>query len=58
MPETPMSLNLQVEAELGGVRDQVLRIVISDRAMARRAASRTRLVGDMNSAGYKAFARA
>jgi mono/diheme cytochrome c family protein len=56
MPETPMSLNLQVEAELAGNRDQVLRIVFSDRADGGTRGQPTRaLVGDMSSAGYKAF---
>ncbi len=56
MPETPMILNMQVEAELGSNRDQVVRIVISDRADGQTRGQPTRaLVGDMNSAGYKAF---
>ncbi|MEP7340851.1 MAG: DUF1592 domain-containing protein, partial [Acidobacteriota bacterium] len=54
--ETPMSLNLQVDAELGGNRDQVVRILISDRADGTTRGQPTRaLVGDMTSAGYKAF---
>ncbi|MBI1763912.1 MAG: DUF1592 domain-containing protein [Acidobacteria bacterium] len=56
LPETPMLLNLQVDAELGQDRAQVLRIVISDRADGGTRGQPTRaLVGDMNSAGYKAF---
>ncbi|MGH9853575.1 MAG: DUF1587 domain-containing protein, partial [Blastocatellia bacterium] len=52
----PMALNLQVDAELGGNRDQVVRIVISDRADGMTRGQPTRaLVGDMNSAGYRAF---
>jgi len=52
----PMALNLQVDAELGGNRDQVVRIVISDRADGMTRGQPTRaLVGDMTSAGYKAF---
>jgi mono/diheme cytochrome c family protein len=54
--DKPMTLNLQVEAELGGNRDQVLRVVISDRADGQTRGQPTRaLIGDMNSAGYKAF---
>ncbi|MGH9838333.1 MAG: DUF1592 domain-containing protein [Blastocatellia bacterium] len=58
MPEgaTPMALNLQVDAELGSNRDQVVRIVISDRPDGQTRGAPTRaLVGDMTSAGYKAF---
>lgn len=56
MPETPMLLNMQVDAELGKNRDQVVRIVISDRADGGTRGQPTRaLVGDMKSAGYKAF---
>jgi mono/diheme cytochrome c family protein len=56
MPEGQYSLNLQVEAELGANRDQVLRIVISDRADGMTRGQPTRaLLGDMASAGYKAF---
>lgn len=56
MPEKPSILNLQVDAELGKNRDQVVRIVISDRADGQTRGQPTRaLVGDMNSAGYKAF---
>src|SRR5262249_26377961 len=56
MPEGRFSLNMQVDAELGGNRDQVVRIVISDRADGMTRGQPTRaLVGDMNSAGYKAF---
>jgi mono/diheme cytochrome c family protein len=56
MPEGRFSLNLQVDAELGGARDQVVRIVISDRADGMTRGQPTRaLVGDMTSAGYKAF---
>ncbi len=54
--ETPMSLNLQIEAELGANRDQVVRLVISDRADGMTRGQPTRaLIGDMKSAGYKAF---
>lgn len=58
MPEgdKPMSLNLQFEAELGKNRDQVVRIVISDRADGMTRGQPTRaLVGDMSSVGYKTF---
>ncbi|MGH9769643.1 MAG: DUF1587 domain-containing protein, partial [Blastocatellia bacterium] len=56
MPEGRFSLNLQVEAELGKNRDQVVRIVISDRADGMTRGQPTRaLVGDMTSPGYKAF---
>ncbi len=55
-PEGQFSLNLQVDAELGANRDQVVRIVISDRADGMTRGQPTRaLIGDMNSAGYKAF---
>lgn len=54
--DKPMLLNLQVEAELGKNRDQVVRVVISDRADGQTRGQPTRaLIGDMNSAGYKAF---
>ncbi|HEY8461689.1 MAG TPA: DUF1592 domain-containing protein, partial [Blastocatellia bacterium] len=56
MPEGQFSLNLQVDAELGANRDQVVRIVISDRADGMTRGQPTRaLLGDMTSAGYKAF---
>jgi mono/diheme cytochrome c family protein len=56
MPEGRFSLNLQAEAELGGDRDKVVRIVISDRADGMTRGQPTRaLIGDMTSAGYKAF---
>jgi mono/diheme cytochrome c family protein len=56
MPEGRFSLNLQVDAELGGNRDQVVRIVISDRADGMTRGQPTRaLIGEMTSAGYKAF---
>ncbi|MBS1790231.1 MAG: DUF1592 domain-containing protein [Acidobacteria bacterium] len=56
MPETPMLLNMQVDAELGSNRDQVVRIVISDRADGGTRGQPTRtLIGDMASVGYKAF---
>ena len=52
----PVLMNLQVEAEVGKNRDQVVRIVIADRADGQTRGQPTRaLVGDMNSAGYKAF---
>ncbi len=57
MPEgPPMLMNLEVEAELGKNRDQVARILIADRADGVTRGQPTRaLVGDMSSAGYKAF---
>ncbi|HWQ31407.1 MAG TPA: DUF1592 domain-containing protein [Blastocatellia bacterium] len=58
MPEgdEPMALNLEVAAELGGNRDQVVRIVISDRPDGQTRGTPVRaLVGDMQSAGYRAF---
>jgi mono/diheme cytochrome c family protein len=58
MPEggEPMALNLEVAAELGGNRDQVARIVISDRPDGQTRGTPVRaLVGEMQSAGYKAF---
>jgi hypothetical protein len=56
MPEGQFSMNLSVDAELGANRDQVVRILISDRADGMTRGQPTRaLVGDMSSAGYKAF---
>src|SRR5262245_7574969 len=56
MPEGRFTLNLQVDAELGANRDQVVRVVISDRADGMTRGQPTRaLIGDMDSAGYKAF---
>jgi Protein of unknown function (DUF1592)/Protein of unknown function (DUF1588)/Protein of unknown function (DUF1595)/Protein of unknown function (DUF1585) len=56
MPEGRFSLNLQVDAELSANRDQVVRVVISDRADGMTRGQPTRaLIGDMASAGYKAF---
>ncbi len=58
LPEsaTPVALNFQVEAELGQQREQVVRIVISDNpnGMTRGIPTRA-LIGDMKTAGYKAF---
>lgn len=56
MPETPMSLNMQVDAELGRNREQVVRIVISDRADGQTRGQPTRvLLGDMQSQAFKSF---
>jgi Protein of unknown function (DUF1592)/Protein of unknown function (DUF1588)/Protein of unknown function (DUF1587)/Protein of unknown function (DUF1595)/Protein of unknown function (DUF1585) len=56
MPEGRFSLNMQVDAELGSNRNQVVRIVISDRADGVTRGQPTRaLVGDMNSPAYQAF---
>ncbi|MBL8206987.1 MAG: DUF1592 domain-containing protein [Blastocatellia bacterium] len=56
MPETPMLMNLEITAELGKNREQVVRILISDRADGQTRGQPTRaLVGDMASAGFKAF---
>ncbi|MBA3442730.1 MAG: DUF1592 domain-containing protein [Pyrinomonadaceae bacterium] len=56
MPEGPFSMNMQVDAELGGNRDQVARIVIADRTDGMTRGQPTRaLIGDMTSAGYKTF---
>ncbi len=56
MPDQPTLLNMQVEAEIGSNRDQVARIVISDRADGQTRGAPTRaLVGDMKSTGYKNF---
>jgi hypothetical protein len=58
MPEgkEPMALNLRVEAEIGKDRNQVVRITISDRPDGQTRGVPTRaLIGDMSSAGYKAF---
>ena len=49
-------LELRFEAELTGNRDQVARILIADRADGRTRGQPTRgLIGDMKSAGYRAF---
>ncbi|HVF28963.1 MAG TPA: DUF1592 domain-containing protein [Pyrinomonadaceae bacterium] len=56
MPEGPTSLNLQLTAELSGNREQVVRILIADRADGVTRGQPTRaLVGDMKSAGYREF---
>ncbi len=57
LPEgAPMLLNLQIDVELGNNRDQVVRILISDRPDGGTRGQPTRaLIGDMSSAGYKAF---
>jgi mono/diheme cytochrome c family protein len=56
MPEGRFIMNLQVDAELAGNRDQVVRVVIADRADGMTRGQPTRaLIGDMKSAGYKAF---
>lgn len=56
MPKDPVSLNLQVDAELGNNREQVVRILIADRADGVTRGQPTRaLVGDMESVGYRAF---
>lgn len=56
MPEGPVSLNLQVDAELGSNREQVVRIVIADRADGVTRGQPTRaLMGDMKSAAYQEF---
>lgn len=56
-PESAGSLEFQATAELGGDRDQVFRIVLSDRedGSASRGAPTRALLGDMRSSGYKAF---
>jgi hypothetical protein len=54
--EKPLALNMQVEAELGKNREQVVRIVISDRADGAVRGQPTRaLIGDMQSAAFKSF---
>jgi hypothetical protein len=56
MPEGQFSMNIQVDAELGGDRNQVVRILISDRAdLGSRGIPTRALIGDMSSAGYKTF---
>lgn len=56
MPETPMLLNLQVDAELGKNREAVVRVVVSDRADGQTRGQPTRaLIGDMSSAGFKTY---
>lgn len=56
MPEGDYVLDLQVEAELGRNRDQVIRILIADREDGKTRGIPTRaLIGDMKSAGYRAF---
>lgn len=52
----PVLMNMQVDAELGKNRDQVVRLLIADRADGMTRGQPTRaLIGDMSSAGYKAF---
>ncbi|MBO0800563.1 MAG: DUF1595 domain-containing protein, partial [Blastocatellia bacterium] len=56
MPEGRFSLNMQVDAMLGKNHDQVVRIVISDRADGGTRGQPTRtLLGDMKSPAYRAF---
>ncbi len=52
----PMVLNFEVFAELGKNRDQVVRVLISDRPDGGTRGVPTRaLIGDMKSVGYKTF---
>lgn len=56
MPEGRFTMNLQVDAEIGKNRDQVVRILISDRADGVTRGQPTRaLIGDMKSPAYQAF---
>jgi mono/diheme cytochrome c family protein len=58
MPESkePMALNLEVHAEVGGDRNQVVRITIADRPDGQTLGPPTRaLVGDMKMPAYKTF---
>lgn len=56
MPAEPVLLNLLFDAELGGNHEQVVRIVIADRADGMTRGQPTRaLIGDMNTAAYRAF---
>jgi len=57
MPEGAFTFDLQVDAELGRDRDQVFRIMISDREDGGppRGQPTRALLGDMKSAGYKTF---
>ncbi|NOT59239.1 MAG: DUF1592 domain-containing protein, partial [Acidobacteria bacterium] len=58
MPESkdPMALNLEVHAEVGGDRNQVVRITFSDRPDGQTRITPTRgLVGDMKMPAYKTF---
>ena len=56
MPEGFSGVDLQVDAEVGRDRDQVFRILISDREDGGSQGIPTRaLVGDPKSAGYKTF---
>ncbi len=56
MPEKPTLLNMYIDAEIGANRDQVVRIVISDRADGQTRGQPTRaLIGDMKSTGYQNF---
>lgn len=56
IPEGQFTLNMQFDAELGGKRDQVVRIVVSDRPDGATRGQPTRaLIGDMKTAGYRAF---
>lgn len=57
MPEGRFTMDFQVDAEIAGDRNQVLRVTISDRPEggAARGTPVQAFLGDMNSAGYRAF---
>ena len=56
VPQGVAGFQLQVDAEIGGNREHVLRIVITDRADGTsRGIPVRRLIGDPETAGYRAF---
>jgi mono/diheme cytochrome c family protein len=58
MPEsaTPQAMNMQIDVELAGNREQIVRVVIADRRDGATRGQPTRvLLGDPQSAAFKAF---
>jgi hypothetical protein len=55
LPQGTIGADFQVDAGIGSDRDQVFRIMISDREGAPRGIPMRAIVGDMQSAGYRKF---
>ncbi len=57
IPEGPYTFDLEVDADLGQDRDQVFRVMISDREDGKTPRGRPTwaLIGDMTTGGYKEF---
>ncbi|MDX2178569.1 MAG: DUF1592 domain-containing protein [Bryobacteraceae bacterium] len=57
MPEAPSTFDLDVQADLGGSRDQVFRVMLSDNEGGKISRGRPTwaLIGDMKTAGYQRF---